>query len=122
MNKKEARVSSLIFYNICYVPAAIRKLLKEAILDRFLGTWVIMIHELAQTNFYESWLTKWTTDSFVDFKPGLTIEGKPSLSILFTLKLLRLHKAILCKCNECKVTSHSWLQGWVHIQPITLAY
>jgi len=34
-----------------------------------------MIHELAQTNFYESWLTKWTTDSFVDFKPGFTIEA-----------------------------------------------
>ena len=43
-----------------------------------------MIQELAETNFYESWLTKW----IVDFKPFFIKVGlRPSLSILFNIYL-----------------------------------
>lgn len=74
-----------------------------------------MIRELAETNFYENWLTlltKWTLDSFADH------QGIPSLSILFEVKLLhlRLHKAILYKCSEFSLNSNSWFQGRVLIE------
>ena len=47
---------------------------KPVDLGRFLRTWIIMARELVEKNFYNShnWLTKWPSDTFVDFKLGFT--------------------------------------------------
>ena len=68
-----------------------------------------MVQELAVTNF---------TRDLGQSKPTLLyqLQGKiPSLSILFKLKLLRIHIQldVQMQCTECQVTCNSWLQGCV---------